>query len=151
MSSQRSQETAASPVLEKNVRRWRLRTGPAVAVLFIAAVLGAMMGTGSTVVVGIGDSVTAATNCACPGFVDPYGADLPTSASGPARGVNLGANGLTAARLRTLVTTPTPTVIVWQKPTSCWSPSVRTTYCPCCPGGGPRAAPQPVIRQRWTQ
>ncbi len=109
MSSQRSQETAASPVLERNVRRWRLRPGPAVVVLFIAAVLGAMMGTGSTVVVGIGDSVTAATNCACPGFVDPYGADLPTSAGGPARGVNLGANGLTAAGLRTLVTTPTPT------------------------------------------
>ena len=77
--------------------------GPAVAVLFIAAVLGAMMGTGSTVVVGIGDSVTAATNCACTGFVDPYAADLPAPAGGPARGVNLGANGLTATGLRTLM------------------------------------------------
>jgi lysophospholipase L1-like esterase len=63
----------------------------------------------SAVVVGIGDSVTAATNCGCPGFVEPYAKDLPTSAGGPARGVNLGANGLTAAGLLKLVTTPTPT------------------------------------------
>ena len=62
-----------------------------------------------SVVVGIGDSVTAATHCACPGFVQPYAAHLPTSAGGPAGAVNLGTNGLTAAGLRTLVTTPTPT------------------------------------------
>lgn len=39
----------------------------------------------------------------------PYAADLPTSAGGPARGVNLGGNGLTAAGLLTLVTTHTLT------------------------------------------
>ena len=92
------------------------RPGRAVALLFAAALLGATMAgcsdaraPGSAVVVGIGDSVTAATNCACPGFVEPYGKDLPTSAGGPKRAVNLGANGLTAAGLLMLVTTPTPT------------------------------------------
>jgi len=41
--------------------------------------------------------------------VEPYAKDLPTSAGGPARGVNLGSNGLTAAGLLKLVTMPTPT------------------------------------------
>jgi lysophospholipase L1-like esterase len=59
----------------------------------------------ASVVVGIGDSVTAATGCGCPGFVQPYAEDLPTSADSE----NLGINGLTAAGLRTLVTTPSPT------------------------------------------
>jgi lysophospholipase L1-like esterase len=61
------------------------------------------------VVVGVGDSVTAATGCGCPGFVEPYAQELPTSAGGPASGDNLGANGLTAAGLLKAVTTSTPT------------------------------------------
>jgi lysophospholipase L1-like esterase len=65
--------------------------------------------TPASVVVGIGDSVTAATTCACSGFVEPYADELPISAGGPARGVNLGADGLTAAELLKLVTTSTPT------------------------------------------
>jgi lysophospholipase L1-like esterase len=92
------------------------RPGRAVALVFAAALVGfAMAGCsgastpGSSVVVGIGDSVTAATNCGCTGFVEPYAKDLPTPAGGPARGVNLGANGLTASGLLTQVTTPTPT------------------------------------------
>jgi len=97
------------PARDSSLRRRSLRAGPVLAFLFVVALLGAMMATGLPVVVGIGDSVTAATGCGCPGFVEPYAADLPTSAGGPAAGVNLGANGLTAAGLRTLVTTPTPT------------------------------------------
>src|ERR1035437_10333632 len=90
-------------------RHRSLRLGPAVALLLTAALWGATMAPAYSVVVGIGDSVTAATHCACPGFVQPYAAHLPTSAGGPAGAVNLGTNGLTAAGLRTLVTTPTPT------------------------------------------
>jgi lysophospholipase L1-like esterase len=88
-------------------RRGGLRPGPAV--VFAAAPWGATTAPGSAIVVGIGDSVTKATGCACPGFVEPYAADLPTSADGPASALNLGMNGLTAAGLRTLVTTPSPT------------------------------------------
>lgn len=90
-------------------------TGRAVALVFAAALVGATMaGCSSTtasghVVVGVGDSVTAATDCGCPGFVEPYAKELPTSPGGPARAVNLGANGLTAAGLLKLVTTSTPT------------------------------------------
>ena len=97
------------------LRRRHLRRSPAAALLLAAALVGATGGCSGTyvpgpaVVVGIGDSVTAATNCACPGFVNPYAADLPESADGPARAVNLGANGQTAAGLLTLVTTKTPT------------------------------------------
>jgi lysophospholipase L1-like esterase len=90
------------------------RSGRAVVLLFAAAFMGATMAgcsgattPASAVVVGIGDSVTAAVNCGCPGFVEPYAKDLPTSVGGPARGVNLGSNGLTAAGLLKLVTTPT--------------------------------------------
>jgi len=90
-------------------RRRSPRLGPAVALLLTAALWGATLAPAYSVVVGIGDSVTAATHCACPGFVQPYAAHLPTSAGGPAGAVNLGTNGLTAAGLRTLVTTPTPT------------------------------------------
>jgi len=64
---------------------------------------------GSAVVVGIGDSVTSATVCGCTGFVESYAAQLPTAAGGPARAVNLGTNGLTAAGLRALLTSPSPT------------------------------------------
>src|ERR1035437_3014811 len=85
------------------------RLGPAVALLLAAALWGATMAPAYSVVVGIGDSVTAATHCACPGFVQTYAAHLPTSADGPAAAVNLGINCRTAAGLRTLVTTPTPT------------------------------------------
>ena len=92
------------------------RSGRAVVLVFAAAFMGATMAgcsgattPASAVVVGIGDSVTAAANCGCPGFVEPYAKDLPTSAGGPARGVNLGSNGLTAAGLLKLVTMPTPT------------------------------------------
>ncbi|MHB1475336.1 MAG: SGNH/GDSL hydrolase family protein [Dermatophilaceae bacterium] len=67
------------------------------------------MAPGSATVVGIGDSVTAATVCGCTGFVESYAADLPAVAGGPARAVNLGTNGLTAAELRTLMTRPGPT------------------------------------------
>lgn len=108
-SSQQSRNTVALPQRDADMRRQRLRTLPAAAALFTAALLVVAVATGPAVVVGIGDSVTAATGCACPGFVNPYAGDLPTSAGGPARGVNLGANGLTAARLLTVVTTPTPT------------------------------------------
>ena len=64
---------------------------------------------GSTTVVGIGDSVTAATVCACTGFVESYAAHLPSAAGGPAKAVNLGTNGMTAAELLSLITTPGPT------------------------------------------
>jgi lysophospholipase L1-like esterase len=108
-SSQQPRDRTVLPVPAKDVRGHRLRPRAVIAALLLAALLGAMMATRYAVVVGIGDSVTAATNCGCPGFVDPYAANLPTSAGGPARGVNFGANGLTAAGLLTLVTTPTPT------------------------------------------
>jgi lysophospholipase L1-like esterase len=86
-------------------RHGRLRFGPAVVLLLVAALGAAMTAPVASVVVGIGDSVTAATGCGCPGFVQPYAEDLPTSADSE----NLGINGLTAAGLRTLVTTPSPT------------------------------------------
>ena len=63
----------------------------------------------SAVVVGIGDSVTSATVCGCTGFVESYAAHLPAADGGPARAENLGAGGLTAAGLRTLMTQPGPT------------------------------------------
>jgi len=63
----------------------------------------------SAIVVGIGDSVTSATACACTGFVESYAAHLPTAAGGPAREVNLGIGGLTADGLRVLMTEPSPT------------------------------------------
>jgi len=63
----------------------------------------------SVVVVGIGDSVTAAKVCRCTGFVQSYAAHLSPAQGGPARAENLGAGGLTAAGLRTLVTQPGPT------------------------------------------
>jgi lysophospholipase L1-like esterase len=87
----------------------RLRSGPAVVLLLVVALWAATTAPVASAVVGIGDSVTAATGCGCPGFVQPYAEDLPTSAGGPAGGENLGINGLTAAGLRTLVTTPSPT------------------------------------------
>ena len=108
-SGHESQGIAALPARDGYVRRRGLRPGTVLVFLFVVALVGAVMATGLPVIVGIGDSVTAATGCECPGFVEPYAADLPTSAGGPAAGVNLGANGLTAAGLRTLVTTPTPT------------------------------------------
>jgi len=64
---------------------------------------------GSATVVGIGDSVTSATVCGCTGFVESYAANLPAAADGPAHAVNLGAGGLTAAGLRALMTSPSPT------------------------------------------
>ena len=67
------------------------------------------MPAGSAIVVGIGDSVTSATACGCTGFVESYAANLPAAAGGPARAVNLGNDGLTAAGLRTVMTTPGPT------------------------------------------
>jgi len=86
----------------------------AVALVFAAAIMGATMAgcsgaTRGAAVVGIGDSVTAATHCDCPGFVQPYADDLPEASGGPARGVNLGSDGLTAATLLTQVTKPSPT------------------------------------------
>jgi lysophospholipase L1-like esterase len=63
----------------------------------------------SATVVGIGDSVTSATVCGCIGFVESYAAHLPIAAGGPAKAENLGAGGLTAAGLRTLMTQPGPT------------------------------------------
>jgi lysophospholipase L1-like esterase len=63
----------------------------------------------SAVVVAIGDSVTAATVCGCTGFVESYAAHLPAADGGPAHAVNLGTNGLTAADLRALMTSPSPT------------------------------------------
>src|SRR5674476_1049034 len=65
-------------------RRRSPRLGPAVALLLTAALWGATLAPAYSVVVGIGDSVTAATHCACPGFVQPYAAHLPTSAGGAA-------------------------------------------------------------------
>ena len=87
------------------LRSGRLRSAQAVVLLLVAALGAATTAPSASVVVGIGDSVTAATNCGCPGFVQPYAEDLPTSASSE----NLGLNGLTAAGLRTLLTTPSPT------------------------------------------
>jgi len=69
----------------------------------------ASMAPGSATVVGIGDSVTSATVCGCTGFVESYAANLPAAAGGPAHAVNLGSGGLTAARLRALLTSPSPT------------------------------------------
>ena len=63
---------------------------------------------GSATVVGVGDSVTSATVCGCTGFVESYAAHLPTADGGPARAVNLGTDGLTAAALRTAITAPGP-------------------------------------------
>lgn len=60
-------------------------------------------------VVGIGDSVTSAAVCGCTGFVELVAAQLPAADGGPAHVVNLGTGGLTAAGLRTSVTTPGPT------------------------------------------
>ena len=64
---------------------------------------------GSATVVGIGDSVTSATVCGCTAFVESYAANLPAAAGGPAHAVNLGSSGLTAAGLRALMTSPSPT------------------------------------------
>jgi lysophospholipase L1-like esterase len=50
-------------------------------------------------VVGIGDSVTAGTACDCTDFVHRYAAQIPASAGGPARAVNLGVGGQTSAEL----------------------------------------------------
>jgi lysophospholipase L1-like esterase len=69
----------------------------------------ASMAPGSATVVGIGDSVTSATVCGCTGFVESYAANLPAAAGGPAHAVNLGSGGLTAAGLRALMTSPSPT------------------------------------------
>ena len=65
-----------------------------------------MVPPGTATVVGIGDSVTSATVCQCIGFVESYAARLPLAVGGPARAENLGAGGLTAAGLRTLMTQP---------------------------------------------
>ena len=54
---------------------------------------------GRLTVVGIGDSVTAGTACDCTDFVHRYAAQVPASAGGPARAVNLGVGGLTSAQL----------------------------------------------------
>ena len=91
------------------------RSGRAVVLVLVAAIMAVTLAgcsgakTPASVVVGVGDSVTAATSCDCPGFVEPYAKGLPKSAGGPARGVNLGSNGLTAAGLLKQVTTSTPT------------------------------------------
>jgi lysophospholipase L1-like esterase len=50
-------------------------------------------------VVGIGDSVTAGTACDCTDFVHRYAAQIPASAGGAARAVNLGVGGQTSAEL----------------------------------------------------
>ena len=78
----------------------------AVATPISAATPTPTMAPGSATVVAIGDSVTAAEVCGCTGFVKSYAAHLPTAAGGPAHAVNLGADGLTAAGLRTLITGP---------------------------------------------
>lgn len=50
-------------------------------------------------VVGLGDSVTAGSACDCADYVARYAAQVPASAGGPARAVNLGVGGLTSAQL----------------------------------------------------
>jgi lysophospholipase L1-like esterase len=50
-------------------------------------------------VVGIGDSVTAGSACDCTDFVRLYAGQVPASAGGPARAVNLGEGGQTSAQL----------------------------------------------------
>lgn len=52
-----------------------------------------------TVVVGLGDSVTAGTNCDCTDFVHLYAAQLPASEGGPALPINLGVAGSTSLNL----------------------------------------------------
>ena len=115
-------------VLSELRLRPRRASGAAIALLFVFAVLtlgsaahtpvatpraGVSPSTGvppaSATVVGIGDSVTSATVCRCTGFVESYAAHLPRAQGGPAKAENLGAGGLTAADLRTLMTSPGPT------------------------------------------
>jgi lysophospholipase L1-like esterase len=50
-------------------------------------------------VVGLGDSVTAGSACDCADYVARYAAQVPASAGGPARAVNLGVGGLTSTEL----------------------------------------------------
>ena len=84
-------------------------TSPAVPTTIPHTVPPANVPPASAVVVGIGDSVTAATVCRCTGFVESYAAHLSPAQGGPARAENLGTGGLTAAGLRTLITSPGPT------------------------------------------
>ena len=60
---------------------------------------GTAAGPGGLTVVGIGDSVTAGNACDCTDFVHRYAAQVPVSAGGPARAVNLGVGGQTSAEL----------------------------------------------------
>ena len=64
-----------------------------------AAVPGTAAGSERLTVVGIGDSVTAGSACDCTDFVHRYAAQVPASAGGPARAVNLGEGGQTSAQL----------------------------------------------------
>jgi len=94
------QETAPKAVATTNSVTTPTPTAPAPA---------ASLAPGSATVVGIGDSVTSATVCGCTGFVESYAANLPAAVGGPAHAVNLGSGGLTAAGLRALMTSPSPT------------------------------------------
>jgi lysophospholipase L1-like esterase len=63
------------------------------------AASGSTAGSEQLTVVGIGDSVTAGSACDCTDFVHRYAAQVPASAGGPTRAVNLGEGGQTSAQL----------------------------------------------------
>ena len=57
-------------------------------------------------VVGIGDSVTAGSNCDCETFVELYATDLASQRGLKTSSVNLGVSGWTSTQLLTALTTP---------------------------------------------
>lgn len=61
------------------------------------------------VVVGLGDSVTAGTNCGCTDFITQYAAQLPALDGGPAIATNDGTPGLTTDGLVQNLTSDGPT------------------------------------------
>ena len=71
-------------------------------------------------VVGLGDSVTAGSACDCADYVARYAAQVPASAGGPARAVNLGVGGLTSTQLLADLKGPGPDAAAGgQRPTWC--------------------------------
>lgn len=53
----------------------------------------------ASVVLGLGDSVTAGSNCDCTDFIHLYAAGLPAAKGGPAEPINLGKGGSTSVDL----------------------------------------------------
>nr|WP_238338150.1 SGNH/GDSL hydrolase family protein [Pedococcus badiiscoriae] len=63
-------------------------------------------------VVGLGDSVTAGSNCACASFVERYGTMLAARDGRPVTTTNLGVPGLTTASLAQQLSEPAPSAAV---------------------------------------